>query len=160
MKTKRITAFLLSLVLVVAAGCGGGGGNVRQSMPERTPTEPTVQPKPVARGGRLPFPITDIAFGAPAQLFLAYAGYRERLDKTIVPPSTGRFASTDDALHSPITFSARDDGQGNEEPLVFVGVDQGSEDWEFINGVQQTREGLARCRWSPARPNWISGMDA
>ncbi len=103
----------------------------------RTGDAPTVMVE------RLPFPITDIMGGEPATLFLAFAGYRESLGKTIIPSSTGRSASPDDVLHSPITFGARLDEQGHEEPLVFVGVDQGTnEDWGFIDGVQQTREGM------------------
>ena len=96
---------------------------------ERTGGVPAIEPiAVVVERLPLPFPVTDITGGAPANLFLL---------------STGRRASPADVLHGPITFSARQDEQGYEEPLVFVGVDQGTnEDWGFIDGVQQTREGV------------------
>ena len=137
--TYIVTSLLIALFMLTACG-GGDDESDTIPMPEPEIEQPYPEPEPEDR--RLPFPITDITGGSPAELSLALAGYWESRGN-IIPPSTGRRASPDDVLHSPITFSARLHEQGYEEPLVFVGVDQGTnEDWGFIDGVQQTREGV------------------
>ena len=128
---------------VVLSCPSGGSACVIDVLADNTATYDRTGGAPIVMVERLPFPITDIMGGAPATLSLAFAGYRDSLGKTIIPPSTGRRASLDDVLHSPITFSARLTEQGHEEPLIHVGIDQGTnEDWGFTDGVQQTREGV------------------
>ncbi len=73
-------------------------------------------------GARLPFPITDYADGSPSRL-------------------TIRHASIDDALHSPISWTERLEG-GALKGVVILGSDQNVSDWGFVDGVQQTREGI------------------
>lgn len=73
-------------------------------------------------GARLPFPVTDYADGGPSRLVTLRA-------------------SIDDALHSPITMTPRLEG-GAFKWVVIVGIDQNVSDWGFVNGVQQTREGI------------------
>lgn len=129
---------------VVLSCPSGGSACIVDVSADGTATYDRTGGAPTVMVELLPFPVTDITGGAPAQLSLAIAGYWESRGN-ITPPSTGRSASPDDVLHSPITFSARLHEQGYEEPLVFVGVDQGTnEDWGFIDGVQQTREGVGR----------------
>ena len=148
---RRIHAVLLVLIL---AGCGGGdSGGIRLdesadspvNVPDTTSNadranEPSGA---VVRDGRLPFPITDIHAGAPSVLIMAFEGRRDKTGKSYEAPEPPRRASPHDALHSPMTLSARLADNRYEEPVVFVGIDQGVSDWGFVAGVQQTRESIA-----------------
>ena len=156
---------VLGATLFVTSGCGGGAmsefppvlpstsemeGEVGGMTGEETAAQVDDMPGEEVRGpasvmfeSALPFPITDIMGGAPARVDFGPEGYWESRGQVALS-GAGRDLTPDDVQHGPISLSARWHEDGYEEPLIFVGVDQATnENWGFLDGVQLTRESVA-----------------
>ena len=140
---------------VVEPGASSGYGNAVLSCPaggeacvlsvsgDRSATYKVAGGVPVVFTERLPFPISDIVGGELAGGGVDFEGYRDGLDKIVEASGKGGGENPVDVRHGPFGISAREADGGYEEPLIYVGTDQGTNvDWGFIDGVQQSRQGV------------------